>query len=118
MYIGQAARETGLSIKAIRFYEQKGLLPAPHRHGRYRVYSPKDLELLRLIRDAKALGVPLAKLTTVLPAKDDPLDWQEIRRFLEGIKQDIRAQQLRLKQQLATVEQCLSAIEDCPGLTD
>ncbi|CAM2809136.1 MerR family transcriptional regulator [Shewanella amazonensis] len=118
MYIGEAARVTGLTIKAIRFYEQKGLLPSPQRDGRYRVYSPQHLELLRLIRDAKALGVPLTKLMAVVPAKGDTLDWQQIRRFLEGIKQDIRAQQLRLEQQLATVDECLSAIDDCPGLGD
>ncbi|QYK04385.1 MerR family transcriptional regulator [Shewanella zhangzhouensis] len=118
MYIGEAARVTGLSIKAIRFYEQKGLLPAPKRHGRYRVYSSQDLELLRLIRDAKALGVPLTKLTAVVPARGETLDWPQIRRFLEGIKLDIRAQQLRLEQQLATVDKCLSAMDDCPGLSD
>lgn len=41
--IGKVAEITGASPKAIRHYEALGLLPAPHRRGRYRIYSERDV---------------------------------------------------------------------------
>ena len=45
MYIGEFARLAGTTPKAVRLYEQLGLLPEPRRRGKYRVYRAEDLEL-------------------------------------------------------------------------
>ena len=46
--IGEAAKETGLSISNIRFYEKKGLLtPAKNEESKYREYSPEDISRLK-----------------------------------------------------------------------
>ncbi len=57
MNIGDAATETGLTAKTIRYYESIGLIEAPSRtDGGYRAYSRRDLHVLRFLRRARGLG--------------------------------------------------------------
>lgn len=61
--IGRLARETGLSVDAIRFYEKQGLLREPPRsQGGFRQYSQRDVDRLRFIRSAQELGFSLAEV--------------------------------------------------------
>jgi len=62
MYIGKLAKLTGASPKAIRLYESIGLIPAPVRQGKYRVYSDNDVAVVHMIRRAQAVGFNLAEL--------------------------------------------------------
>lgn len=65
--IGEAAERTGLSPKAIRLYETKGLLPAAQRtEAGYRLFSKDDVAVLRFIRQAKALGLQLRDIKDIL----------------------------------------------------
>lgn len=50
--VGKAAQAAGLSAKAVRLYEAKGLLAeAPRTDAGYRVYTDEDIAILRFIRD-------------------------------------------------------------------
>ncbi|MBI4636499.1 MAG: MerR family transcriptional regulator [Candidatus Rokubacteria bacterium] len=61
--IGEVARRSGFSIKALRFYERRGLLPPSGRSaGGFRLYSEADLHRLEFIRQAKALGLDLEQI--------------------------------------------------------
>jgi MerR family mercuric resistance operon transcriptional regulator len=61
--IGEVARRSGTTVKAIRFYEAKGLLPRPVRSpSGYRLYADRDLKRLAFIQRAKLLGLSLAKI--------------------------------------------------------
>jgi MerR family copper efflux transcriptional regulator len=65
--IGSAARETGLSVKAIRFYEDGGYMRAVSRSETgYRLYSDADLNRLRLIRRARQLGMALPEIRSLI----------------------------------------------------
>lgn len=65
--IGQVSKLTGLSVKAIRFYEDGGYIPAAQRsESRYRVYSSADLARLHLTRRTRLLGVPLPEIRELL----------------------------------------------------
>ncbi len=65
--VGQAARSTGVSAKAIRLWEAKGLLAATSRsESGYRLFTPSDLAALRFIRQAKTLGLRLDDIGEVL----------------------------------------------------
>lgn len=67
MRIGEAARETGLESSAIRFYEQKGIVPAPARSpAGYREYAGGDVDLLRFVRRLRSLGLPLDDVREVV----------------------------------------------------
>lgn len=61
--IGQVARETGISAKTIRYYEDIRLLePAKRMDNKYREYSEEDIVRLRLIKQAKSLGLTLDEI--------------------------------------------------------
>src|SRR5712691_4498548 len=62
-HIGRVARETGLSVHAIRFYEREGLLKAPGRsEGRFRVFHQESVRELKFIRKAQDLGFSLSEI--------------------------------------------------------
>ncbi|MEE9256267.1 MAG: MerR family transcriptional regulator [bacterium] len=67
MTIGKAAKSTGLSRKAIRYYEDKGLLaPRSRTEGGYRQYEEADVNRLLFIRRAKELGISLRQIADLL----------------------------------------------------
>jgi len=74
MTIGEVARRSGFTIKALRFYERRGLLPPSGRSaGKYRLYCEVDLHRLEFIRSAKALGLALDAIRElVVAAREQP----------------------------------------------
>jgi DNA-binding transcriptional MerR regulator len=71
MRIGTLAGAVGVTAKTVRFYEQRGLLPAPPRtSGGYRDYSDEVVQRLRFIRDAQSAGLALAEIQHVLDLRD------------------------------------------------
>ena len=65
--IGEVAKRAGLSAKAIRLYEARGLLAAPARtEAGYRTYSEHDVAVLRFIRRARALDLGLQEIRNIL----------------------------------------------------
>ncbi|MGQ0586533.1 MAG: heavy metal-responsive transcriptional regulator [Gammaproteobacteria bacterium] len=67
MTIGKLAREAGVGIDTVRFYERAGLLPKAQRTASgYRLYGPGDADRLRFIRRAKALGFSLDEIAELL----------------------------------------------------
>ena len=66
--IGQLSRETGVTLRALRFYQSKGLL-APERSGYGRVFSEEDRERLALIQQGKRLGFTLSEIHDMLAAR-------------------------------------------------
>ena len=96
MYIGKLAKLTGCTPKAIRLYEELGLFAAPQRQGRYRIYAPSHVDLVRLIRIAQAAGFRLAELGALLATK------QREQRFpLELAQVGIQAKRLQVQAQIA-----------------
>ncbi len=67
MTVSRAARRAGLTPKAVRLYESKGLLdPAPRTDAGYRLYQDEDVEVLRFVRQARALGLNLAEIGEII----------------------------------------------------
>jgi DNA-binding transcriptional MerR regulator len=105
--IGDVARETGLSVHALRFYEREGLLVTQHvprGTGGHRRYSPQDVHWLRICIKLRRSGMPLAT----------------IRRFAELVREGpgneeerlelLREHQRHVESQLAELEDCLRVI--------
>ncbi len=66
-FIGEAARQAGVSVRAIRFYERVGLLMPPVRTEKgYRVYSEEEVRLLQFIKKVQALGFSLKEIEEIL----------------------------------------------------
>jgi DNA-binding transcriptional MerR regulator len=69
--IGQLAARTAIPVRTIRFYEDAGLLPPPHRTpGGYRAYTEDAVTRLRFVRSTQALGLSLAEIGEVLRIRD------------------------------------------------
>jgi DNA-binding transcriptional MerR regulator len=67
MTIGKLAAAEGVSVETVRFYQRRGLLAEPARHGAgYRVYSEDDRARLTFIRRARALGFTLGEVADLL----------------------------------------------------
>ncbi|MCK6375004.1 MAG: MerR family DNA-binding transcriptional regulator [Zoogloea sp.] len=99
--IGDLAREFGITPRAIRFYEDEGLL-APVRAGRNRIYNKRHRTRLGLILRGKRLGLSLAEIGELLGMYDGLRDsapqlrrllvvLAERRRALEQQREDIAA---------------------------
>lgn len=111
MYIGKAAQLSGTTIKAIRHYEAIGLLPAPQRAGRYRVYSAQSVELLTLIKCAQQLGFKLKELQGILHGSQDDA------RLWERATQAIAIKQHELTAQIAELQKMQAGLLELEAMT-
>jgi MerR family transcriptional regulator, copper efflux regulator len=67
VHVGEAARLAGLTPKAVRFYEERGLLPPVARTSAgHRTYTVDDVRTLRFVRRARELGLGLARIKAIL----------------------------------------------------
>ena len=98
--IGQLADYAGVTIKAIRHYHERGLLPEPDRDSSgYRRYTAKDAIDLVKIRTLAHAGVPLARIKDLLDADPDALTAAIAE--IDHDLQDRIAQLRRTREQLA-----------------
>jgi DNA-binding transcriptional MerR regulator len=70
--VGEAARHAGLTPKAVRLYEERGLLPPVERtESGYRTYTRHHIQLLRFIRQARGIGLGLAEIHKIIELRRD-----------------------------------------------
>jgi len=70
MQIGDFARLSGLSVRAVRYYEELGLLrPEAHSGGGFRLYGSENLKRIRVVKFLKDLGLSLTEIRGILLAK-------------------------------------------------
>ncbi len=73
MTIGQLARRSGVTPRAIRYYERLGLIQPPLRsESNYRLFDSDSLERLRFISTCRALGFSIAEITDLLRIMENP----------------------------------------------
>jgi DNA-binding transcriptional MerR regulator len=104
--IAQLAKEFGLTLRALRFYEDRGLL-SPQRDGTSRVYTFHDRERLLVIIKAKALGFTLAEIADTLGAEDAQGDATGLSLTASQVADQIA----HLEQQKAKIESALAALQ-------
>jgi DNA-binding transcriptional MerR regulator len=93
--ISQLAAEFALTTRAIRFYEDEGLL-APRRRGQSRIYGERERTRIKLILRGKRLGLTLAEIREILDLYDSREgDRRQLARFLELL--DSRRRQLEVQ---------------------
>jgi DNA-binding transcriptional MerR regulator len=117
--ITELARELGVTPRAIRFYESKGLLH-PQRAGANRVYDHRDRGRLQLILRGKRLGFSLAQVAQFLDLYDaDPDQHQQLLHLLRGARRridDLERQRHDLELTIAELReveaQCAAAMRE------
>jgi DNA-binding transcriptional MerR regulator len=98
MQIGHIAKQTGLSVDAIRFYERKKLLAAPTRsQGGFRMYSSDDLNSLQFIRSLQTLGFSLNEIREFVSLRTNDLRaCSAVRNMLDHKLKAIHAKRIAL----------------------
>lgn len=104
--IGELAKEFDLTTRAIRFYEDCGLLQ-PQRQGRNRVYSPRDRTRLKLTLRGKRLGLTLSEVKELVDMYESPRDTQpQLKKFLSVLA----VHRAQLEQQMADLNVTLDEV--------
>ncbi|MEV7794405.1 MerR family transcriptional regulator [Streptomyces sp. NPDC087512] len=108
--IGELAERAGVTVKTVRFYSDRGLLPEALRSaGGHRRYGPEALGRLRLIRSLRAIGLPLPEVRRVLDEEDGADDVLEeaVAGQLREVGSELRALRWR--------EAALRLVRECPS---
>lgn len=104
MRIGDLSRRTGVPVKTIRFYSDKGLLPPRHvTSTRYRLYDSEAEIRLELIRTLRRLDFDLETIRSLLEGRDSAEDLLRLR--LDALDADLR----RLRRARAVVAQAVES---------
>ena len=104
--IGELALEFDLTTRAIRFYEDCGLI-APQRTGRNRVYTQRDRTRLKLTLRGKRLGLTLAEVKELVDMYESPRDTQpQLKKYLVVLG----AHRAQLEQQMADLHATLDEV--------
>jgi len=105
--ISELAREFDVTPRAIRFYEDQGLL-APRRIGQRRVYTPRDRTRLKLTLRGKRLGLTLSEIRELIDMYEPGRDARpQLQRFLAVLEEH----KTSLMQQRADIEAQLSELQ-------
>ena len=105
--VNQLAEELGITPRALRFYEDKGLL-APKRVGNNRVYTKRDRARLMLILRGKRLGFSLAEIREYLDLYTVGGGVEQLRVLHDGVKE----RRATLEQQRLDLEATLAELKD------
>ena len=91
--IGEVARQTGIGVETVRFYEKRGLIDEPPRtEAGYRQYPENTAPRIRFIRHAKELGFTLTEIKELLHLRlDAATTCDDVRHMAEKKRMDIMA---------------------------
>ncbi|MFT4764434.1 MAG: DNA-binding transcriptional MerR regulator [Oleispira sp.] len=106
--IGELAQEFDTTTRAIRFYEDQGLI-SPQREGQKRIYNPSDRITIKLIMRGKRLGFSLAESKELIELYNSADNNQE--QYKRVIEQ-VRISRERLLQQQADIEMMLLELDE------
>lgn len=114
MTIGQAAKQAGVGVETIRFYERKGLIAQPPRPpgGGFRAYSQEAVSRIRFIKQAQELGFSLKEAADLLVLRAEGGVSAEVKQRAQAKLRDVD----RKIEQLGQIRGALRALLDtCPG---
>ena len=104
--IGQVAKQAGIGVETVRFYEREGLIQEPARlPSGYRQYPPATVQRIRFIRRAKDLGFSLKEISELLSLRVDP------DRTCADVRRRARDKISDIDEKLASLTRMKSALE-------
>ena len=112
--IGELAEKTEVSRDALRFYERRGLLPAPQRTaGGFRVYPAETVDRLRFIKQAQMVGLTLQEVAALVSHRNDSglRRCRHVRDFLRTKVADVDTKLSELQAFRTTLAQYLEQCE-------
>lgn len=108
--IGEAAAAAGVTPKMIRHYESLGMIPDVKRTAAgYRLYSPREVDMLRFIRQSRALGFPVKQIESLLALwRDEHRASREVKELAQQQLAELEARQKEIDEMRATLSQLVS----------
>lgn len=112
--IGEVAKQTGVGVETIRFYERKGLIDEPPRKASgYRQYDGEIIKRLSFIRKAKTLGFTLTEIKELLSLKaEEGSDCEDVKQLAGEKLADIELKLESLKRMKRVLKKL---VDQCPG---
>jgi MerR family copper efflux transcriptional regulator len=113
--IGETARQAGVGVETIRFYERRGLIERPLRPlgVGFRIYSPEQVTRIKFIRQAQQIGFSLREIQELLSLRTDPCaDCSAVQAQAIAKLQEVRRKIEQLQEIAAALERLIAA---CPG---
>lgn len=113
--IGRVAREAGVGVETVRFYERKGLVEQPRKpaYSGFRLYSADAVRRIRFIRQAQQIGFSLREIQDLLSLRADPsADCGAVQRKATAKVEDIDRKIGELEKVRAALQEVIAA---CPG---
>ncbi len=113
--ISKAAKNAGVGVETIRFYQRKGLIkqpPAPIDGG-FRIYPEETVARIRFIRQAQEIGFSLREIAELLSLRADPsADCSDVRERATMKLEEVHRKITQLKKIRGALEDLIAA---CPG---
>jgi DNA-binding transcriptional MerR regulator len=123
--IGELARRAGVTVRAIRYYEELGILEPPARQSRHRRYTDGDLVHLQRVQQLKGYGLTLGAIREIfMLSREDPSGEKSRLRLLASYREKWREaadRRIKLDQYLRELEWHIEQLEGvgnfqaCPG---
>ena len=116
--IGDAAKNTGLSIKTIRFYCDKGLIkPAGRTEGKYRLFDETSELELKLVRSLRSLDMPVDEVRAFMEARrSGECSCERLQARMREKKQEISRKVEELVLLEDAIDDMLTNWEECGGV--
>lgn len=109
--IGQVAKQSGLTVEAVRYYEQRGLIPEPQRlDSGYRVYPESILTRLNFINRCKDLGFSLQEISELLSIQIDPNNSSAL------VKEQVEHKISLVKEKISELQKLQDSLEQLSGM--
>lgn len=113
--ISEMSERFGVTLRTLRFYEEKGLLN-PVRKGARRSYGSRDISRMQVILQAKKIGLTLVEIRRVIKLVEGDTarngQFAELREICSGQQELLLEQREMLNEQIAEVEHILSSFDE------
>ncbi|MBR7741873.1 MerR family transcriptional regulator [Phycicoccus sp. BSK3Z-2] len=111
MRIGELARESGVSVRALRYYEEQGLLSSERSSGGQRMYAETAVDRVRFFQTLYAAGLSSRRIAELLPCIDTGHTTAQQRTMLQGERAELDRRMAELAQAGARLDDLITAAE-------
>ncbi|NEE00803.1 MerR family transcriptional regulator [Phytoactinopolyspora halotolerans] len=115
MRIGEVARRSGVSVRALRYYEEQGLLTSDRTPGGHREYAADAVDRVRFYQQLYAAGLPSRRIAELLPCIDTGTTTAEQRAMLDAERARLQGRIAELTDALARLDELVAAAEARPA---
>lgn len=115
-YIGQIAKDLGLSQRTVRYYEELGFIKPSRTDGGFRTYSERDVDLIRMVIRFKDLGMRLDEIRTLLLPSEHSLTNEtmaQLKEALEARRNDFDKKIDEYKESVKQINRILKILSKC-----